>query len=153
MAEDIVQDLFLTLPQKLVKLDPQGNFEAYLYRITHNFAIDCLRKHAKSTGQETQLPEEQFISNIQQHPTEDLPLQIEQLYKDSLLKVVLAKMSQKNREIILLYYLEQKSYDEIALILGTKKSGIGTMLARAKQELQVKIEENTLLKEAIIMDI
>ncbi|NCQ81228.1 hypothetical protein GW750_00135 [bacterium] len=46
-----------------------------------------------------------------------LPTKVEQVYKDSLLKVLLSSLSQKNRELIILYYFEQKPYEEIAAIL------------------------------------
>ncbi|NCQ81227.1 sigma-70 family RNA polymerase sigma factor [bacterium] len=51
-TEDIVQELFLQLPKKLQKIDTDKPFEPRLYKVTHNFVLDRLRKHTIQTHKE-----------------------------------------------------------------------------------------------------
>lgn len=153
-SEDIVHEFFLQLPNKLSKFKSDGNIEAYLFCIVRNFAIDWLRKQKTDQSHISDIsPEEDFVSQIQINQTDNLPANIEKIYIDSLLKVALQKLSHKNRELIVLFYLENKSYDEISSILWIKKSGVWTMLSRAKKELENIVWQDKLLQNAVTFDI
>lgn len=154
-AEDILQELFVHLPQKLKKAEKEKSIEPFLFKVTHNFVIDCLRKNKRyETNEGTKLPEEEFVRQVQSYDGDDQPNEeVEKVYKSSLIKVLIHKMSSKHRELIILFFFEHKSYEEIAVILGVKKSGVGTMMGRAKKEMQVLIEENLLLQQAIVYDL
>lgn len=43
-ADDILQDTFCKLIEKLERYHPRGKFKSYLFRIAHNLAIDSLRR-------------------------------------------------------------------------------------------------------------
>jgi RNA polymerase sigma factor (sigma-70 family) len=65
---------------------------------------------------------------------------------------MLSTLTEKNKTLIMLAYFEDKSYEEIAKIIGCKSSGVGTLLSRAKNELLVKIESDEYLSRAIQFD-
>ena len=50
-------------------------------------------------------------------------------------RVYLSQLPEKYRQVIELYYLEQKAYIEIAALLGIPMGTVKTLLFRAKQEL------------------
>jgi len=153
IAEDIVHDLFLSLPQKINKFDTKRSFEPRLYRVTYNHTINRIKKHKNMKNkEENTLEEETFVQKIQNYDW-NLSSEIEQTYKDALLKIVLSKLTKKSRELLLLYYFEYKNYEEIASIIKVKASGIWTMLSRAKKELQQHIESTPNLQNALIYDL
>jgi DNA-directed RNA polymerase specialized sigma24 family protein len=83
-----------------------------------------MKKHKNmQQKEENTLEEETFVQKIQNH-NGTLTSEIEQAYKDSLLKIVLYKLTAKNRELLLLYYFEYKNYEEIATIIKVKSSGV-----------------------------
>ena len=60
-----------------------------------------------------------------------------------MLKLAIEKLSEIEKAIILLY-LEEKTYDEIAEIIGISNSNVGVRLNRIKQKLEKIIKSNML---------
>ena len=60
-----------------------------------------------------------------------------------MLKLAIEKLSEIEKAIILLY-LEEKTYDEIAEIIGISNSNVGVRLNRIKQKLEKIIKSITL---------
>jgi hypothetical protein len=50
-------------------------------------------------------------------------------------EILLAKLPGKYRQVITLFYLEQRAYEEVALMLGIPLGTVKTLLFRAKKEL------------------
>lgn len=148
---DMLQELFLQLPKKLTKYDTSKKFEPWLYRVTHNLCLDILRKKKNISDKEWAIfPEDDVLASFQYN---DVPGHVEQLYKDSLLKVLLRKLSQKDRELIILTYLEWKSYEDIATIIWVKVWSVGTLLRRAKEALKTHIDMDEKLSCALTFDL
>ena len=63
------------------------------------------------------------------------------LAKDKLEKA-LGKMKEKYREPLMLYYFEQKTYEEISEILQVPKATVGVLIMRAKEQLQKTYHSN-----------
>ena len=55
-------------------------------------------------------------------------------------------------EVLILYYFEEMRYEEIAEIIKSNKNTVGTLLSRAKQQVKVLIEGDTLLSDALEID-
>jgi RNA polymerase sigma-70 factor, ECF subfamily len=68
---------------------------------------------------------------------------------NTFIQVALRKIKPKYREVIVLYYFEEKSYEEIATILGLSTNSVGTKIRRAKQQLK-KILENLAPELAVL---
>jgi len=49
--------------------------------------------------------------------------------------ILLAQLPEKHRQVIHLFYLEQKAYEEVADMLGLPLGTVKTLLFRAKKEL------------------
>ena len=102
-AEDLTQDVFMKLTRTIHTYVPTASFSSFLYRIAHNTVIDHYRtmKHTEEL--------QEIISE------EDSMAQIE-VKTD--IEMVLSKVSEEQRECIILYYLQELSYREISIILG-----------------------------------
>jgi RNA polymerase sigma-70 factor (ECF subfamily) len=53
----------------------------------------------------------------------------------------------KFRDVLYLYYFEEKSYEEIAEILESNKNSVGTMILKAKKALKEKIKDENIIRE------
>ena len=141
-AEEIVQDIFLKVWNNLDKFDTKTNFNAWIYRLAHNLILDTLKK------KKPDIIEKDVI---------DLNLSGENIntdkHKKELLELLTNKLDSKYKEVIILYYFEEKDYNEIAQILGTSKNTVGSWIKRAKDKLKEIIENDDLLKDALILDL
>lgn len=154
-TEDIVQEIFLQLPKKLTHFDTNKQLEPRLFKVSRNTALDWIRKNKRKNDNEIELDivaTEDFLYQMNSYEGE-IPQTLEQAYQEGLLRLVLHKLEERNRQLVTLYFFEHKSYEEIAIILGVKSSWVGTYLVRAKKQLKHLISQDPLLQDALIYDL
>ena len=138
--DDILQDIFIKIYININDFDEALIFSSWIYRIAHNYMIDWLRKNKKHNN--LSLDDEDFKLI---HVLEDESQNIEKLHDSSdkenldILKRELDKMSDDYKEIIVLKFFEDKSYEEISDILKISISSVGVKINRAKKILKQKI--------------
>lgn len=131
-AEEIVQDVMLTVWRKAALFDPQrAQVSAWIYQITRNRQIDVIRKERRP------IPDEL----TQEQVDEPDPAQIMALEQEAeKLRQALAQLKPDQREILEKAYLGELTHQEIStqtgLPLGTIKSRIRLGLERLKHELK-----------------
>ena len=127
-AEEVLQDIFLTIFEKIEKFDPQrGSFSAWSHRIAINKALMFLRKkkQMRFTYEDlTNLP----ISN---HLTTS-PNQMEQTDLEYYIK----KLSGKSAVVFRLKAIEGYKHEEIAKLLGIRSDASRAIFSRARKQLQ-----------------
>jgi RNA polymerase sigma-70 factor (ECF subfamily) len=133
-VEDILSDVFLSAYSNLQGFDTHKKFSSWIYRIAHNKAIDYFKskKYTYSLGEDS----EELIWNKEQL-FEDLEIEKEnrQIINDAI-----SKLELKYKEVILLFYFEDNSYQEISDILHISVSEVGVLIHRAKQQLKNKLQ-------------
>lgn len=117
--------------------DPKLKFSSWIYRITHNEVISQFRK-TKSRPQPVIAVDDAKIINRFSADIDFLK-EIDQDYLAKDFGNLLAKMDSKYREVLVLRYMEDKSYDEISHILKKTNGSVGTLINRAKKKLKEKI--------------
>jgi RNA polymerase sigma-70 factor (ECF subfamily) len=126
-ALDLSQDVFLKAYQNLKKLEDEGRFAAWLYRIAHNEAYSLLRKN-RPEGEMTVEPTTLDLTG-RMYPVE-LSLAVER---------ALAGLNVDQREAVQLKVYQGFKFDEMAEILGcpvsTVKSRLYTALDLLKESL------------------
>jgi len=133
-AKDIVQDAFIKAYVNINSFDLKKKFSSWIYRITHNEAINMLSKQKKQQPLDIKAD---FDSGID---IED------DVIKKELVKHThscLRKMSVIYREPLSLYFLEEKSYEEISDILRVPIGTVGTRINRAKKLMKKICQKNT----------
>jgi RNA polymerase sigma-70 factor, ECF subfamily len=123
MGADAVQESFIKAYVNLNSFNVKKKFSSWIYRIVHNETVNMINKHKK------QLPinetididsginlEDEFIKNELTHHTHKCLNKMPVIYKEPLS----------------LYYLEEKSYEEIGDILRIPIGTVGTRVNRAK---------------------
>lgn len=122
-AADIVQESFIKAYINLKSFDTKKKFSSWIYRIVHNEAMNMVNKQKKQVNlyEEKDFDsgidiEEEFIKNELKTHTHKCLDQMQIIYKEPLS----------------LYYLEEKSYEEISDILRIPTGTVGTRINRAK---------------------
>ena len=132
---DAVQATFIKAYQNLNSYKPQYNFSTWIYRIAHNEAISLLRreKHWLNTVDIDFAPE---LSD-QQDPIAKLAKEETKLA----LWQALNQLKIKQKQALLLFYIEGNSYERIAEIMQTNKNNVASDIRRAKQKLAEILRE------------
>lgn len=138
-AEDLLQEVFIKAYQNLRDVDKRQKFSSWMYRITRNHVISHFRKHqARPEGHRLELDDHAFESLVGECYA-DSPFDKEQLREQ--MDKILKKMDQKYREVLVLKYFQEKSYDEISYILNKPSGSVATLLRRAKKQFQLVAEK------------
>ncbi|MFZ3301104.1 MAG: sigma-70 family RNA polymerase sigma factor [Microgenomates group bacterium] len=122
-AMDIVQQTFIKAFVNLNSFDTRMSFSSWVYRIAHNEAMNLVKKYKKEISL---LPEFEIQS------TDNIE---DDYFKKETVKNVrkcLNDIPVLYSEPLSLYYLEEKSYEEISDILRLPTNTIGTRISRAK---------------------
>jgi RNA polymerase sigma factor (sigma-70 family) len=129
--EDVLQEIIYQLWKSYPSFNGASQFSTWMYKVAINTAITHIRKNKKAhqkeklTAQFNQVAE----SNEQVHLEE----KIKWLY------AAIDTLSQVDKAIILLY-LEEHSYEEIAAITGLTKTNVSVRLVRIKKALEEKFK-------------
>ncbi len=130
--DDLVQEVMIKTFVNIKSFKTDKRFSPWIYRIAHNEFINAIKKKSKEA-----LP---FFDpdTLFPHPvskeTADGPLQEEEI--KNTVEHYLDQLEAKYREPLILYYLEELSYQEIADILHLPTSTVGVRIKRAKDALQ-----------------
>ncbi len=135
LSNDCLQEVFLKVWEKLPQYQIGTNFNAWIYRLTHNTVINVLQQ-AKIKDQHYADDE---LNEILLADTEDMLDIADENFRKALVKKMLTSIDEKYKAIILLYYYEEKSYEEIAEILKISVNTVGTQLSRAKKQIQKQL--------------
>ena len=131
-AEEIVQDVMLTVWRKAALFDPhRAQVSAWIYQIARNRQVDMLRKESRPVPEELHEPDGA-------EPDASQVLALEQ--ETERLRAALAQLKAEQREIVEKAYLGELTHQEISketgLPLGTVKSRIRLGLDRLRHELK-----------------
>lgn len=130
-ADDLLQEVFVKVYVNARGFDPSLKFSSWVYRIAHNEAVSWLRK--KSARPNTVfLGEDECLTFL---ASSELARDGREshLVRDEVMRV-LVRMSEKYRTVLVLRFLEGKSYEEIGDILTVPPGTVATLLHRAKKE-------------------
>lgn len=127
-AEDITSDVFINMMEGLPKYTYSGvPFEAWLYRIANARVVDYYRKNKR-----TKLVElDEYLKSDVQQPEDTLILEQER----HTIREKLQLLGEDQQTILLLRFVERKSHEEVALIMGKSITAVKTMQHRALHRL------------------
>jgi RNA polymerase sigma-70 factor (ECF subfamily) len=124
--EDNVQEIIYQLWKSFPNLKNHNSIGSWIYAVSINTSISRVKKVSPIEYRET-IPEMPDKSNLFDEMSQNESLQ--------LLLNAIYNLDEVNKSIILLY-LEEKSYDEIAEIIGISTSNVGVRINRAKELLK-----------------
>jgi RNA polymerase sigma-70 factor (ECF subfamily) len=129
-ADDLLQLVFLNVFKSISRFKGKSSFSTWLFRVTVNVA----RQEIRSKGRRRRLGDAaKEVSGIHTCETEKTPER--QLLVQQQLYGILDMLPYKKRETYILYVYEGYSLDEIATLLGSTTSTIGSRLQSARKEI------------------
>lgn len=136
-AEEITQDVFITIHEKLEQFKGESTLETWIYRITVNKSLDFI-KHKKRRKRWMNLlrigDEENAVPDFS-HPG----VELENKEALELLFSKINALSEQQKTVIILSRIENMSHAEIAAIMQTSAKATESLLARAKENLKKKL--------------
>ncbi len=131
--QDIVQDVFESAFKNIKSFDTARSFSPWIFRVAHNAFVNGLRRHSRNP-----LTMIDFDTLLAHHVEEEAPADFErdQLEMREMIERGLEALTPKSREILVLFYLEEFSYQEIADILQVPVGIVGVRLKRARDSLK-----------------
>ena len=140
---EIVQDVFIKTYQDVQSFNTSQKFSPWIYRIAHNAFANELRRTSRSP---IRLPD--FDLLLSHSPA--LESSDSESERASLVRMVetgLESISPKYREVLVLYFMEELSYKEIADVLRVPVNTVGVRLVRAKAALKDSYKERNISYE------
>jgi RNA polymerase sigma-70 factor, ECF subfamily len=138
--EDILQEVLISAYRNLNEFDEETQFSSWIYRVTHNQVVDEIRKSKRqkeNSYDDLGEADTQFFLNA------SVDLEKKVLTADCLkkAKIAIKKLPMKYREVMILRFLEEKTYEEIMDILKKPKGSIATLVARGRKSLKEELEK------------
>ena len=136
-AEELTQDVFVKAYGSLSQFRRESSLPTWLYRIAYNMAISATRKKKMDS-----LPiDELLLSETPDEPGEtdfgDSDAEMRIFYLNRALEL----LSPDERALIMFFYKENQSMEEIALITGLTVTNVKTKICRIRKKLYVYIRK------------
>ncbi|MBI2929321.1 MAG: RNA polymerase sigma factor [Verrucomicrobia bacterium] len=131
LAQDMTQDSLIRVWKGLPGYTGAASLSTWIYTITRNTCLTELKKRSARPTISFDAPE--MEGALDRLPAAPGPAPEAGAEMD--IQTMLRGLPEKYRQVITLFYLEQKSYEEVAAMLGLPMGTVKTYLHRAKKEL------------------
>lgn len=122
-AVDVVQETFIKAFINLKSFDIKKKFSSWIYRIAHNEALNIIKKNYKQIF---------FDKDFDIRSDEDIIDNFEKKEITTKVRECINKMPLIYSEPLILYAIEDKSYEEVSDILRIPMGTVATRISRAK---------------------
>jgi RNA polymerase sigma factor (sigma-70 family) len=133
IAEEVVQDTFITAFDKIHQLADPGKLKSWLTSILVN---NCRSQQRKRSWKDVFLP----FNLLERYQKDEGTLgpedQLLHLMENQQLEVAIHELDYKYREAIILYYFNEMKINEIAHFLGVNENTIKSRLTRGRSQLK-----------------
>ena len=134
--EDIVSDFYMKFWKVVEKYDDTYAFETYMRTVFRNWIKDYFKKQKLWS-----LPEYFDV----QDPDEDEEMLLESMQNSYLMEEIstaMKSLDERSYEIIFLRFIEEKTYEEISLLLWVAQDAVRQRISRALKKLKVLLWED-----------
>lgn len=129
-AEDLVQDTLERAWKRMGLWRLGSDLRAWLFTIMHNLYINQLKAASRKQVQ----PGGQAMLDLPVRATQEDRLELRDLSK------ALRRLSNEQREVVLLVGLEQMSYEQAAKVLGVPVGTVMSRLSRGREQLRAMMD-------------
>lgn len=140
-SEDLLQDVFIKAYKNLNSYDTGRKFSSWIYRIAHNEAVNHIKRKSlkKFVSLENVTSTKDKLDSASLEEGADTAW----IKKETQQEVdeAIGKLPFKYRQVLVLRYYSDKSYEEISEILGKPVNTVGTLIKRAKNKLSVELSD------------
>lgn len=148
-AEDVSQEIFISIFNNLKKFRGDSKFSTWVYRITVNMCKNKLKQMKRQRAQisddvfENEYGElEQKLNNIKEKEEKEPDnLFARESLKSAILKRV-DELTEEQKSVIMLRDVDGLSYEEVSLVMKLSVSAVKSKLFRARENLREKLEKD-----------
>ena len=140
-AEDLAQETFVAVYQKLGTLKDESKFEAWLFRIARNFVYQRYRTRSTTTVSIDALDENGHLVTQLEDTRKDPGEAFQSNELESVVADAIAGLPEKYREVFVLSAFQHLKYQQIAEVVGRSLASIKTDIHRARLEVRKRVKE------------
>lgn len=129
-AEDLFQEILLQLWKSWPNFNQNSKISTWMYQIGLNTAITRLRKNNRK-------PIHHYLSKADDAIPDAAPERLDILF-DKELQEAIVELNKLDKALVMLY-LDEKTYKEIAEIMGLSENNVGVKINRIKKKLKNKM--------------
>lgn len=145
-SEEIVLDVFLKIWTARAALHEINNFEAFLFRVAHNRAIDFLRQVQRHQHEQVAIWD--AMQHLKASMTDELLLKAD---TEKIIQVAVKQLSPQRQEVFRLSREEYLNYDEIAERMQLSKLTVRNHLSAALQFIRTNLDKGTELAILLVL--
>jgi RNA polymerase sigma-70 factor (ECF subfamily) len=134
-AEDLTSEVFIRMIRGLPSFQPRGSFQAWLYQIAHNLAIDYHRKEKANN----RLPLMEDLVADGDSPVETVERQLD----NQRLQGALVQLNQAQREVLILRFIMGLPIEQTAQTLRCSEDAVKGLQRRGLTILRHLLEERS----------
>jgi len=138
-AQEVTQDVFLSVYKNLKKFRFKSTFKTWIYRITTNYAINAYRKRAKDRARNVAF-DEKFDPG---HHGDTGNEKFEKDHNEAVVRSMLEELPADQKICLILKEIEGMKYDEIARTMNIKLNTVRTRIKRAREKLISRYREGS----------
>jgi len=135
LAEDIFQDVFLKVNQKLHTFEGKSSIKTWIIRITINTCKDYL----KSAWNKRVTPITEYQEQTLREEKDEFD-EVERKEDGKMIRNVIMELPDIYKEVVILVYYQEMTISEVASVLKVAEGTIKSRLARAKEKLRIYLE-------------
>ena len=138
-AEDLFQQTWLRVIEKIGRFDAGRHFDAWLFSVARNLAIDYLRQRRSVSLDE---PEDFGVAPVERLAAGGMdPLErLLEFERGTILTAAIAGLPVIHREVLTLRFEEEMKLEQIAEVAGVPLSTVKSRLLRALENLRGRVE-------------
>ncbi len=141
LAQDVVQEVFLTVWRDASRFDPsRGGFSSWLLSMTHHKAVDSVRREENLRKRRTSADVLEFTESDQRSPEDE----VWSMLRRDRVRSALEELPDLQREALVLSYFGGYTQREIAQLtktpLGTVKTRMLAGMRRLRDSLEVNLD-------------
>ena len=131
-AEDVAQEIFIRIWRALPTFDGRASLSTWIYTIARNTSLSALRGRRNHVS----------LSDLEMLPGADIideSAKVESQAEQAALARLIDELPAKQRQVVLLFYLQDQSHEEVAAMLAMPVGTVKTLLHRARERLSATV--------------
>jgi RNA polymerase sigma-70 factor, ECF subfamily len=127
-AQDVAQDVFIKVWRALPGFDGRASLSTWIYTITRNASLSALRARRPQSS----LSDPDVMAVVD---ATDAAPSGDTIVEGPLLQRLVDQLPTKQRQVIMLFYMQEQSHEEVATMLAMPVGTVKTLLHRARARL------------------
>jgi len=141
LAEDMAQEVFIRIWRALPGFRGQSTLSTWIYTITRNACLTALKKGAAKRERSLEEPNvARAVEEASVPPARHGEIDVLRF---------LDQLPERHRQVLRLYYMEERSYEEVARLLEWPMGTVKTYLHRARKELAEAVARSKMEKGTV----